>query len=134
MKLGWPFGKKQQKEVREIFGIDAELTREELNLLAQEDEIRKELDELENQDKAIEGQLAQTRGEANLANEKGNYALAEKLMAEYEELSKKAEKNLSNEMQKNHLRAQLNKARMARIKKGMLETVKAYKAERAASS
>jgi hypothetical protein len=130
MVLGWPFGKKQQKEVQGILGIEeVELTKEELNLLAKEDDIRKELDELEAKDHAREGQLIQTREDARRALEKGNHALVDKLMKEYEEFSGGLLENISNEVQKNELRIKLEAARAARIKKGLIE---AREAERVA--
>ena len=130
MVTGWPFGKKQQREVQEILGIDeVELTKEELNLLAKEDEIRKELDALEAQDRVVEGQLIQTREDTKAALRRGNHVLADRLMNEYMELSSKAEQNISKEMHKNNLRVQLEAARLARIKKGLIE---AREAERAA--
>jgi hypothetical protein len=130
MVLGWPFGKKQQKEVQGILGIEeVELTKEELNLLAKEDDIRKELDELEAKDRAREGQLIQTREDARRALEKGNHALVDKLMKEYEEFSGGLLENISNEVQKNELRIKLEAARAARIKKGLIE---AREAERVA--
>jgi len=129
MVSGWPFGKKQQKEVQEILGIDeVELTKEELNLLAKEDKLRKELDELEGQDSAREGQMIQTREDAKAALRRGNHAVAEKLMSEYQNLSLGLLENINNEIQKNELRIKLEVIRQAKVKKGIIEAREAQRA------
>ena len=137
-KLGWRPKKKEKQVLAEVMGA-LELTEEDEKLLKEEEEVRRELQVLEEQDKPIEARMEWLRAEAgklliesehaekagNSEKAKSYEVRADAYLEEYTELANKLAGNIVQQVKKNNLRVKLIRIIAIKAKKAKLKEAKA---------